>query len=66
MNEIMNVLADDWERVQQTMTTKQLADALGVDAKTIQRAASSLDMNVARVGNNHTMVFTEEQATAIR
>ena len=66
MNEIINTLADDWERVQQTMTTKQLADALGVDAKTIQRAASSLDMNVARVGNNHTMVFTEEQATAIK
>lgn len=49
-----------------TMTTKELADALGVDVKTIQRAVDALDMNVARVGSSHTMVFTESQATAIK
>ena len=66
MNEIVEELANKWEVAQRTMTTKELADVLGVDVKTIQRAVDSLDINVARVGSNHTMVFTEEQATAIK
>lgn len=48
------------------MTTKELADTLGVDVKTIQRAVQSLDMNVERIGSSHTMVFNEAQATAIK
>lgn len=66
MNEMVEELANKWEVAQRTMTTKELAEALGVDVKTIQRAVDSLDINVARVGSNHTMVFTEEQATAIK
>ena len=66
MNEMVEELANKWEVAQRTMTTKELADVLGVDVKTIQRAVDSLDINVARVGSNHTMVFTEEQATAIK
>ena len=66
MNEMIEELANKWEVAQRTMTTKELADVLGVDVKTIQRAVDSLDINVARVGSNHTMVFTEEQATAIK
>ncbi len=66
MNEMIDALANKWEVAQRTMTTKELADVLGVDVKTIQRAVDSLDINVARVGSNHTMVFTEEQATAIK
>ena len=66
MNEMVEELANKWEVAQRTMTTRELADVLGVDVKTIQRAVDSLDINVARVGSNHTMVFTEEQATAIK
>ena len=66
MNEMINALANNWEVAQRTMTTKELAEALGVDIKTIQRAVESLDMNVERVGSNHAMIFTEEQATAIK
>lgn len=66
MNEMVEELANKWEVAQRTMTTKELADVLGVDVKTIQRAVDSLDINVVRVGSNHTMVFTEEQATAIK
>jgi phage antirepressor YoqD-like protein len=66
MNEIVEELANKWEVAQRTITTRELADVLGVDVKTIQRAVDSLDINVARVGSNHTMVFTEEQATAIK
>ena len=66
MNEMVEELANKWEVAQRTITTRELADVLGVDVKTIQRAVDSLDINVARVGSNHTMVFTEEQATAIK
>ena len=48
------------------ITTKELANVLDVDVKTIQRAVDSLDINVERIGSSHTMVFTEEQATAIK
>jgi phage antirepressor YoqD-like protein/predicted transcriptional regulator len=48
------------------ITTKQLADSLEVDIKTIQRAVDSLDINVERKGSNHSMYFTKEQATAIK
>lgn len=51
---------------EKTMTTKELADVLGVDVKTIQRAVESLDINVERVGSSHTMIFTEKQATEIK
>lgn len=58
-----NELTDKEEKL---ITTKQLAAALGVDVKTIQRAVDSLDIDVERVGSSHTMVFNEEQATAIK
>lgn len=48
------------------MTTKEVADVLGVDVKTIQRAVESLDMNVERSGSSHTMLFDEAQVTAIK
>lgn len=48
------------------MTTKEVADVLGVDVKTIQRAVESLDMNVERSGSSHTMLFSEAQVTAIK
>lgn len=48
------------------MSTKELASVLGVDVKTIQRTADSLDMNVERYGRSHSMMFTEAQATAIK
>lgn len=48
------------------MTTKEVADILGVDVKTIQRAVESLDMNVERSGSSHTMLFDEAQVTAIK
>ena len=49
-----------------TVTTKELAESLGVDVKTIQRAVDSLDIDVERVGSSHTMIFNEAQATAIK
>lgn len=61
----MNEL-DLFEKSEKTITTKELADAFGVDVRTIQRAVDSLGMNVERIGSSHTMVFTEEQATAIK
>ena len=48
------------------MTTKEVADVLGVDVKTIQRAVESLDMNVERSGSSHTMLFSEAEVTAIK
>ena len=51
---------------EKTVTTKELAESLGVDVKTIQRAVDSLDIDVERVGSSHTMVFNEAQATAIK
>lgn len=56
----------DVVKTEKLMTTKELAKALGVDVKTIQRVVSSLEMNVERVGSSHTMIFTEAQATAIK
>ena len=51
---------------EKTVTTEELAESLGVDVKTIQRAVDSLDIDVERVGSSHTMVFNESQATAIK
>lgn len=53
-------------KTKKTITTKDLADNLGVDVKTIQRAVDSLDLNVERVGSSHTMIFNEAQATAVK
>ena len=47
------------------VTTKELAEALGVDISTIQKEVSSLGIKCERIGRSHTMVFTEAQATAI-
>lgn len=59
----------DAPQIEKTMTTKEVADALGVDVKTVQRAAGVLfDSTVEKVsyGGRPTMVFTEIQATAIK
>ena len=52
--------------VKQKMTTKEVADILRVDVKTVQRAPLSLDMDVERSGSSHTMLFDEAQVTAIK
>lgn len=55
---------------EKTMTTKELAEILGVDVKTIQRTADKLfDINVVKsisTGGRPTKVFNEAQATAIK
>ena len=51
---------------QKVISTKELADMLKVDVKTIQRTVDSLDINVERYGKSHTMMFNQEQATAIK
>jgi len=69
MNEIMNVLANDWERAQQTMTTKELADALGVDVSTITKAVNRLNTTsevLPKFKQGQTPRYTEEQATLIK
>lgn len=68
MNEIMNVLADDWERAQQTMTTKELAEALGVGESTVKRAVEELRPVLGGVLKNSQggYLYTEEQATLIK
>lgn len=48
------------------MTTNQVAEALGVDSRTIRRAVESLDMNVQRDGSSHTMLFDEYEVTKIK
>ena len=52
------------------ITTKDLAESLGVDVKTIQRASAKLfDIDVVKsvsYGGRPTQVFTEAQATAIK
>lgn len=52
------------------MTTRELANTLGVDVKTIQRTAEKLfDMNVVKSvssGGRPSWCFDEEQATAIK
>lgn len=57
---------NELELNEKKMTTKELAEVLNVDVKTIQRAVESLDMNVERVGSSHTMMFNEAQATKIK
>lgn len=70
MNEMIDALANKWEVAQRTMTTKELADALGVDVRTVQRAANecfdpaTVQSRVVNGGNSK--VFTEEQATLIK
>lgn len=62
--------AKDEKSLEKTITTKDLAKALGVDVKTIQRASTKLfDINVVKSvskGGRPTQVFSEEQATAIK
>ena len=52
------------------MTTKELAEVLGVDVVTVKRAAKTLfDSTVEKListGGRPTQAFTEEQATAIK
>lgn len=68
MNEIMNVIADDWERAQQTMTTKELAEALGVSNMAIMRVLEKTNNlnGTVKVENGKAIKFTEEQATMIK
>lgn len=69
MNEIMNVLANDWERAQQTITTKEFADALGVDVSTITKAVNRLNTTsevFPKFKQGQTPRYTEEQATLIK
>lgn len=59
-----------FQEEEQTLTTKELADSLGVDVKTIQRTSARLfDINVVKsvsFGGRPTLVFTKAQATAIK
>lgn len=48
------------------MTTNQVAEALGVDSRTIRRTVESLDMHVQREGSSHTMLFDEYEVTKIK
>lgn len=66
MNELQNIQPRPVAGEVQKMTTKEVADILGVDVKTVQRAVLSLDMNVERSGSSHTMLFNEVQVTAIK
>ena len=68
MNEIINVIADDWERAQQTMTTKELAEALGVSNMAIMRVLEKTNNlnGTVKVENGKAIKFTEEQATMIK
>ncbi len=66
MNELQNTQPRPVAGEVQKMTTKEVADILGVDVKTVQRAALSLDMDVERSGSSHTMLFNEVQVTAIK
>ena len=55
---------------EKTVTTKELAEVLGVDVKTIQRVSGKLfDINVVKsvsTGGRPTQIFNEAQATAIK
>lgn len=66
MNELQNIELRPVQSAVNKMSTKEVADILGVDAKTVQRAALSLDMDVERSGSSHTMLFDEAQVTAIK
>ncbi len=66
MNELQNTKLSPVVSAVNKMSTKEVADILGVDVKTVQRAALSLDMDVERSGSCHTMLFDEAQVTAIK
>lgn len=68
MNEMIEALANDWEVAQRTMTTKELAQALGVGESTIKRAAEELRPVLGAVSKNNQggYLFTEAQATLIK
>ena len=66
MNELQNTELSPVVSAVNKMSTKEVADILGVDVKTVQRAALSLDMDVERSGSSHTMLFDEAQVTAIK
>ena len=62
MNELQNRELSPVVSAVNKMSTKEVADILGVDVKTVQRAALSLDMDVERSGSSHTMLFDEQQS----
>lgn len=66
MNELQNTELSPVVSAVNKMSTKEVADILDVDVKTVQRAALSLDMDVERSGSSHTMLFDEAQVTAIK
>lgn len=71
MNELFSELPMSLtHRSEKTVTTKELAEMLGVDVRTVQRASEKLfDTNVVKsisTGGRPTQVFTEAQATAIK
>lgn len=66
MNELQNTELSPVQSAVNKMSTKEVADILGVDVKTVQRAVLSLDMDVERSGSSHTMLFDEAQVTAIK
>ena len=72
MNEMINALANNWEVAQRTMTTKELADALGCSVDSIQNAVKKLAENNRRLfadikrNSQGGYLFDEEQATAIK
>lgn len=63
--QVFEKLEDDEKGVQnvdtpggsQKVTTKELAEALGVDISTIQKEVSSLGIKSERIGESHTMIF---------
>ncbi len=72
MNEMIDALANEWEMAQRTMTTKELAEALGCSVDTIQNAVKKLAENNRQLFSNIQKnsqggyLFNEAQVTAIK
>ena len=68
MNEIMNEIIQHQEKSNTVMTTKELAEALGVGESTVKRAVEELRPVLGGVQKNSQggYLYTEEQATLIK
>lgn len=69
-----NLQVDDYDCLEKVMTTKELADTLGVDVKTVNNTVERLlgntfqksEIKTRSNGGRPTKIFTEEQATLIK
>lgn len=68
-NLTLNIAKCNTKQKTSYVTTKELAEVLGVDVDTVNNTVKRLtfsDVHIQSTGGRHTKVFNEEQATIIK